>query len=105
MGHIHIAGWINIIIMIVGWKIHYDGIITGSILLGVTEFKRRTLDTTTRSQVNCANEVAVAVAVCYSRIPSNLLPVSAPASSKGLSEETQRIVDRTVARVQSHGSI
>ena len=71
---------------------------------GATEFKRRTLDTTTRSQVNCANEVAVAV--CDSRIPSSLFSVGAPASLKGLSEEThRRIVDRAVARFMAVDSV
>ena len=68
-----------------------------------TEFKRRSLVTTPRNKVNCANEVAVAE--CDSRIPARLLSVGAPASEKDLSKKTQQFVDRTVARVMAVDSV
>ena len=68
-----------------------------------TEFKQRSLVTTPRNKVNCANEVAVAE--CDSRIPARLLSVGAPASEKDLSKKTQQFVDRAVARVMAVDSV
>ena len=56
-----------------GWKVHYDGIIVGGIPVGTTEFKQLTLDTTTRSIINFANEVAEVV--CDSKNPSILFQI------------------------------